>query len=90
MARSVDTSSKGQTENPASRKRLMDDWDALFDISLGALAGGGVGIMLSESLGVNVGEANLMLRLAGPVIGVVLGGLLGKKVSDIKYRSGTR
>lgn len=90
MARSVDTSSKRQTENVASRKRLTEDWDALFDIALGALAGGGIGIMLGEAFGVKVGEVNPALGLAGPTIGVILGGLMGKKVANIRYRNGIR
>ena len=90
MAGNTDTSLKQTRAKLHPRKRLMDDWDAMFDVALGALAGGGIGIMLGESLGVNVAEANPMLGLAGPIIGVILGGLLGKKVSDIRYRSGTR
>ena len=90
MARSAEASSKQKTGNITSRKRLMEDWEALFDIALGALAGGGIGIMLGEAFGVKVGEVNPALGLAGPAIGVILGGLIGKKVADIRYRNGIR
>ena len=90
MAQNTDTSLKQTRAKLPPRKRLMDDWDAMFDVALGALAGGGIGIMLGEAFGVNVAEANPMLGLAGPIIGVILGGLLGKKVSDFRYRNGTR
>ncbi len=88
--RSQDTSPEQHTAKLPPRKRLVDDSLAIFDIMLGAIAGGGLAVTLVEAFGARIGEVNPMVGFVGPIVGMALGGLLGKKVSDIQYRNGTR